>query len=45
MLIYFGIRSAPMFEQYHVKDPGRSAKEAAGGLQLNTHTPYVCDFE
>ena len=36
---YFGIRSTP------VKDPGHSAKSAAGGrLQLNTHTPYVCGF-
>ena len=31
-----------MLPQYHVKDPGHSAKSAGGRLQLNTHTPYVC---
>ena len=31
--------------QYHVKDPGHSAKSAGGRLQLNTHTPYLCGFE
>ena len=37
---YFGIRSAPVLLQ----DPGHSAKSAGGGLQLNTHAPYVCGF-
>ena len=41
---YFGIRSTPVLPQKHVKDPGHSAKSAGGRLQLNTHTPYVCDF-
>ena len=41
---YFGIRSTPVLPQYHVKDPGHSAKSAGGRLQLNTHTPYVCGF-
>ena len=33
-----------MLPQYHVKDPGHSAKRAGGRLQLNTHTPYICGF-
>ena len=41
---YFGIRSTPVLPQWHVKDPGHSAKSAGGRLQLNTHTPYVCGF-
>ena len=41
---YFGIRSTPMLPQWHVKDPGHSAKSAGGSLQLNMHTPYVCGF-
>ena len=31
--------------QQHVKDPSHSAKTAGGRLQLNTHIPYLCDFE
>ena len=34
---YFGISSTPVLTQYHVKDPGHSAKSAGGRLQLNTH--------
>ena len=34
---YFSIRSTPVLPQYHVKDPGQSAKSAGGRLQLNTH--------
>ena len=41
---YFGIRSTPVLPQWHVKDPGHSAKSAGGRLQLNTHTLYVCGF-
>ena len=41
---YFGIRSTPVLPQQHVKDPGHSAKNAGGRLQLNSHTPYVCGF-
>ena len=41
---YFGICSTPVLPQYHVKDPGHSAKSAGGRLQLNTHAPYVCGF-
>ena len=41
---YFSIRSTLVLPQWHVKDPGHSAKSAGGRLQLNTHTPYVCGF-
>ena len=41
---YFGIRSTPVLPQYHVKDPGHSAKRAGGRLQLNTHASCVCGF-
>ena len=26
------------------KNPGHSAKDVGGRLQLHTHTPYVCGF-
>ena len=42
---YFGIRSTPMLLLSHVKDPGHSAKSAGCRVQLNTHTPYLCDCE
>ena len=42
---YFGIRSTPVLPQYHVQDPGHSAKSAGDRLQLNTHTRYVCGLE
>ena len=41
---YFGFRSTRVLPQYHVKDPGHSAKSPGGRLQLNTHTPYICGF-
>ena len=41
---YFGILSTLVLPQWHVKDPGHSAKSAGGRLQLNTHAPYVCGF-
>ena len=31
----------PVLPQWHVKDPGRSAKSAGGRLHLNTHTPLT----
>ena len=31
-----GIRSTPVLSQWHVKDPGHSAKSAGGRLHLNT---------
>ena len=43
---YFGIRSTAVLPQWHVKDPGLSAKSASGMLQLNIPAPYIlCDFE
>ena len=30
-----------MLPQWHVKDPGHSAKSAGGRLHLNTHTPLT----
>ena len=35
------ISSTPMLLQYHIKDPGYSAKSAGGKLQLNMHAPCV----
>ena len=35
----------PLLAQYHVKDPGHSAKSTDGRLQLNTHAPYVRNFK
>ena len=34
-----GVRSTPVLSQWHIKDPGHSAKSAGGRLHLNTHTP------
>ena len=31
----------PVLPQWHVKDPGYSAKSAGGRLHLNTHTPLT----
>ena len=33
-----------MLSQWHINDPGHSAKSAGGRLPLNTHAPYVCGF-
>ena len=35
------VRSYPVLPQWHVKDPGHSAKSAGGRLHLNTHTPFT----
>ena len=37
----FGVRSTPMLLQWHIKDPGHSAKSAGGRLYLNTHAPLI----
>ena len=37
----FGVRSTPVLPQWHVRDPGHSAKSASGRLNLNTHTPFT----
>ena len=34
----FGVHSARVFPQWHIKDPGHSAKIAGGRLHLNMHT-------
>ena len=39
--LLFGARSIPVLPQWHVKDPGHSAKSAGGRLHLNTHTPLT----
>ena len=36
--LLFSVRSNPVIQQWHVKDPGHSAKSAGGRLHLNTHT-------
>ena len=33
--------SIPVLLQWHVKDPGHSAKSAGGRLHLNMHTPLT----
>ena len=38
---YFGASSTPVLPQWHVKDPGQSAKSAGGRLRLNIHTPLT----
>ena len=35
--LLFGVRSTSMLRQWHVKDPGHSAKSAGGKLHLHTH--------
>ena len=37
----FGVRSTPVLQQWHVKDPGYSAKSAGGRLHLHTQTPLT----
>ena len=39
--LLFDVRSTPVLLQWHVKDPGRSAKSAGGRLHLNTHKPWA----
>ena len=39
--LLFGVRSIPVLPQWHVKDPGQSAKSAGGGLHLNTLTSLI----
>ena len=35
--LLFGVRSTPVLLQWHIKDPGQSAKSAGVRLHLNTH--------
>ena len=37
--LLFGVRSTLVLPQWHVKDPGHSAKSAGDRLHLNTRTP------
>ena len=39
--LLFGIHYIPVLPQWHVKDPGHSAKSADGMLHLNTHAPLT----
>ena len=39
--LLFGVRSTPVLPQWHVQDPGHSAKSAGGSLHLNKHTPLT----
>ena len=39
--LFIGVHSTPMLPQWHVEDPGHSAKSAGGRLHLNTHTPFT----
>ena len=37
--LLLSVCSTPMLLQWHLKDPGHSAKNTGGRLHLNTHTP------
>ena len=37
-VIVFGVRFTAVLSQWHIKDPGHSAKSSGGRLHLNTHT-------
>ena len=39
--LFFGVRSTPVLQQWHVKDPCPSAKSAGGRLHLNTYIPLT----
>ena len=39
--LLFGVHSIPVTLQWHVKDPGHSAKSADGRLHLNMRTPMI----
>ena len=39
--LLFSVRSTPLLPQWHVKDPGHSAKSAGGRLRLNWRTPLT----
>ena len=41
LTLLLGVRSTPVLPQWHVKDPGHSAKSAGGRLHLKTHTPLT----
>ena len=39
--LLFSVRSYPMLLQWHIKDPGHSAKSAGCRIHLNMHTPLT----
>ena len=39
--LLIGVRCTLVLPQWHIKDPGHSAKSAGGRLHLNTHTPFT----
>ena len=39
--LLFGVHSIRVLPQWHVNDPGHSAKSAGGRLHLNMHTPLT----
>ena len=39
--LLFGVHSTSVLPQWHVKDPGHSAKSTGGRLHLNMHTPLT----
>ena len=39
--LLFDVRLTPVLLQWHVKDPGHSAKSAGGRFHLNTHSPVT----
>ena len=39
--LLFGVHSTPVLPQWHIIDPGHSAKSAGGRLHLNTHAPLT----
>ena len=39
--LLFGVHSTLVLLQWHIKDPGHSAKSAGGRSHLNTHTPLT----
>ena len=39
--LLLGVRSTSVLPQWHVKDPGHSAKSAGGRLHVNTYTPLT----
>ena len=39
--LLFDVHLTSMLLQWHIKDPGHSAKSASGRLHLNMHTPLI----
>ena len=39
--LFYSVCATPVLPQWHIKDPGHSAKSAGGRLHLNTHTSFT----